>query len=234
MDEEFWLSSTKVPENIQNREGKDAPEACTARFDFKSFVYRGRRPFHPGRLINNILEPYFMDPALCLDEEPEDEEKRKSLRKSKNRSVYFLLFIVVTVGCKNNKRLGWNVLLRGLSLTWFHVTNLNCKRCFSDGGQRWVDDTSPAHRLAQQSYEFKRQFSSFYDEEDENFEPIFCTAAFLDPTFNVCVDKKYEPKIKEYLKGEKLLMLKLNEWLYFKIIDIVQNRHSKFMKFQIN
>ena len=74
-----------------------------------------------------------------------------------------------------------------------------------------ADDTSPAHRLAQQSYEFKRQFSSFYDEEDENFEPIFCTAAFLDPTFNVCVDKKYEPKIKEYLKGEKLLMLKLNE-----------------------
>ena len=119
-------------------------------------------------------------------------------------------------------------------MTWFHVTNLNCKRCFSDGGQRWVDDTSPAHRLAQQSYEFKRQFSSFYDEEDENFEPIFCTAAFLDPTFNVCVDKKYEPKIKEYLKGEKLLMLKLNEWLYFKIIDIVQNRHSKFMKFQIH
>ena len=77
-----------------------------------------------------------------------------------------------------------------------------------------ADNTSPAHRLAQQmSYEFKRQFSSFYDQEDENFEPIliFCTAAFLDPTFNVCVDKKYEPKIKEYLKGEKLLMLKLNE-----------------------
>ena len=24
----------------------------------------------------------------------------------RNRSVYFLLFIVVTVGCKNNKRLG--------------------------------------------------------------------------------------------------------------------------------
>ena len=68
-----------------------------------------------------------------------------------------------------------------------------------------------ADNTQQMSYEFKRQFSSFYDEEDENFEPIFCTAAFLDPTFNVCVNKKFEPKIKEYLKGEKLLMLKLNE-----------------------
>ena len=92
MDEEFWLSSTKVPENIQNREGKDAPDACTARFDIKSFVYRGRRPFHPGRLINNILEPYFMDPALCLDEEPEDEEEKKKLEEEQKQvSLFFVI-----------------------------------------------------------------------------------------------------------------------------------------------
>ena len=92
MDEEFWLSSTKVPENIQNREGIDAPEACTARFDFKSFVYRGRRPFHPGRLINNILEPYFMDPALCLDEEPEDEEEKEKLEEEQKQvSLFFVI-----------------------------------------------------------------------------------------------------------------------------------------------
>jgi len=47
--------------------GERVPEACTARFDIKSFVYRARKPFHPGRLEELFLEPYFMDPEPCLD-----------------------------------------------------------------------------------------------------------------------------------------------------------------------
>merc|ERR1712142_878974 len=75
--EEFWVSSTKVEENIENRAGKDAPDACTARFDITSFIYRARRPFHPGRLNKLVLEPYFMNPQLDLEEEEEDDEEEE-------------------------------------------------------------------------------------------------------------------------------------------------------------
>ena len=33
-----------------------------SRFGISSFVYRSRRPFHPDRLYDNFLEPYFMLP----------------------------------------------------------------------------------------------------------------------------------------------------------------------------
>merc|ERR1719356_123172 len=72
--EEFWVTSTKQEANIEARAGKDAPDACTARFDIKSFVYRARKPFHPGRLQELVLEPYFMDPFLTSDDEDENSD----------------------------------------------------------------------------------------------------------------------------------------------------------------
>merc|ERR1719348_632281 len=53
--EEFWVTSTKHELNQDDPKdttegGKRVPESCTARFDIKSFVYRARKPFHPGRL----------------------------------------------------------------------------------------------------------------------------------------------------------------------------------------
>ena len=72
--EEFWVTSTKKEANIEARAGKDAPDACTARFDVKSFVYRARKPFHPGRLNDLVLKPFFMDPFANYDEEDEDVE----------------------------------------------------------------------------------------------------------------------------------------------------------------
>ena len=71
--EEFFVTSTKTTEYVENERkrleamGERVPEACTARFDIKSFVYRARKPFHPGRLEELFLEPYFMDPEPCLD-----------------------------------------------------------------------------------------------------------------------------------------------------------------------
>merc|ERR1712020_401885 len=82
-EEEFWVTSTKNAEAIANEEkktGRKAPEACTARFDISSFVYRARKPFHPGRLEELVLVPFFMDPWQTLDED-EDEDKRTEEEK---------------------------------------------------------------------------------------------------------------------------------------------------------
>ena len=73
--EEFWVTSTKTAEYAENERkrleelGERVPEACTARFDIKSFVYRARKPFHPGKLVEKFLNPYFMDPIEELDDE---------------------------------------------------------------------------------------------------------------------------------------------------------------------
>jgi len=99
--EEFIVTSTKQEANIEARAGKDAPEACTARFDIKSFVYRARKPFHPGRLNDLVLEPFFMDPFENIDDEDEngeaaqlsdqekqtkDEEKKQQMEKTQTEA----------------------------------------------------------------------------------------------------------------------------------------------------
>ena len=75
--DEFWVTSTKNEEEAEKaeKEGRRVPEACTARFDIKSFVYRARKPFHPGRLCDLVLEPFFMAPAFSEEEEEEEGEK---------------------------------------------------------------------------------------------------------------------------------------------------------------
>jgi len=44
------------------------------RFGITSFIYRSRRPFHPGRLVDFLLEPYFSK----MEIEDEDEEDKLS------------------------------------------------------------------------------------------------------------------------------------------------------------
>ena len=45
-----------------------------ARFGITSFIYSARRPFHPGRLSDLVLEPFFVMPDF-MDDEEEDGEK---------------------------------------------------------------------------------------------------------------------------------------------------------------
>merc|ERR1712027_191464 len=75
--DEFWVTSTKNESYLEHeaekaaKEGKRMPDACTARFDIKSFVYRARKPFHPGRLCDLVLEPFFMAPIELEEDEEE-------------------------------------------------------------------------------------------------------------------------------------------------------------------
>merc|ERR1711997_358946 len=85
--DEFWVSSTKRADEASKaaekaeKEGRRVPEACTARFDIKSFVYRARKPFHPGRLCDLVLEPFFMAPAFS-EEEEEGEAGEKTCEQA--------------------------------------------------------------------------------------------------------------------------------------------------------
>merc|ERR1711997_827757 len=79
--DEFWVTSVQQEkaneEKVKN--GKRVPEACTARFDIKSFVYRARRPFHPGRLHDLVMEPFFMgSPEAVKEEADEDEDEEEA------------------------------------------------------------------------------------------------------------------------------------------------------------
>ena len=69
------LNQSKVPKLTRHE----------SRFGISSFVYRSRRPFHPDRLYEKFLEPYFM--LLFPDEKSE-----------KGTTKYFLYVILIDLG----------------------------------------------------------------------------------------------------------------------------------------
>ena len=66
------LNQSKVPKLTRHE----------SRFGISSFVYRSRRPFHPDRLYEKFLEPYFM--LLFPDEKSE-----------KGTTKYFISVILI-------------------------------------------------------------------------------------------------------------------------------------------
>ena len=50
-------------------------------FDFNSFVYRARKPFHPTRLNDLYMDPNFMIPSYASCKEDKTEEEKKKLEK---------------------------------------------------------------------------------------------------------------------------------------------------------
>merc|ERR1712050_119396 len=79
--EDFWVTSEQLAKEAEadKKAGKRVPEACTARFDIKSFVYRARKPSHPKRLTESWLVPFFMDPIEEEEEIDVVEEDDKKL-----------------------------------------------------------------------------------------------------------------------------------------------------------
>ena len=75
--DEFWVTSVQQAKTDEEnvKKGKRVPEACTARFDIKSFVYRARKPFHPGRLHDLVMEPFFMGSPEAIKEVVEEGEE---------------------------------------------------------------------------------------------------------------------------------------------------------------
>ena len=75
--DEFWVTSVQQAKTDEEnvKKGKRVPEACTARFDIKSFVYRARKPFHPGRLHDLVMEPFFMGSPEAVKEVVEEGEE---------------------------------------------------------------------------------------------------------------------------------------------------------------
>jgi len=127
--EEFWVTSTKREESLlkptQEKDGRIIPEACTARFDIASFVYRSRRPFHPGRLSETVLEPLFMDPWQALDEDEDEkertEEEKKKLVEEKEGELRKLQEEALVKQKKRKETIG--ELLRSKGFIWMATTN---------------------------------------------------------------------------------------------------------------
>merc|ERR1712045_668571 len=127
--DEFWVTSTKTAQAMQEREERDGgPEACTARFDIKSFVYRARKPFHPGRLNDLVVEPFFMDPFENVEEEEEEEEEverteeeRKELEKDKQIELQTVQERALTKQKSRTELMG--ELLRSKGFFWIATSN---------------------------------------------------------------------------------------------------------------
>jgi len=124
--EDFWVTSLNHADSVQDKEktGRKIPEACTARFDINSFVYRARRPFHPRRVIDNFFEPFFMTPmtpSCPLENADKTEEEKKKIQEEEN-----LLFQKVQeeASIKHKKRTEvMGEMLRSKGFIWLATEN---------------------------------------------------------------------------------------------------------------
>jgi len=86
--DDFFITSMQDETNIEAQAGPDVPKKKKkARSHIKSFVYRARKPFHPERFNDLVMEPYFMtDPCLKLPDKDEEEVDDEGNTVTKERT----------------------------------------------------------------------------------------------------------------------------------------------------
>ena len=139
--EEFWVTSTKTAEYAEKERerlealGERVPEACTARFDIKSFVYRARKPFHPGRLHDQFLEPFFMDPNILEEPEaemiednaPELKTEEQKMEEKEEREALLKKIQDEALEKQKNRNEAIGELLRSKGFFWQATSNVSIK-----------------------------------------------------------------------------------------------------------
>merc|ERR1719290_523605 len=95
------------------------------RFGITSFIYRARRPFHPGRLDDLLLEPFFMLKFLEEeDDENGEDEKSKSKDNPPQKKMIELEKLQEAPAAKQTKRVDtMGELLRSKGFIWIATSH---------------------------------------------------------------------------------------------------------------
>merc|ERR1711997_1023050 len=93
-----------------------------ARFGITSFIYQARRPFHPGRLNDLLLEPYFML-SFLEDEEEEEEEGEKEKEEEEEKMLKLQETQKVAAGKQTKRAAAMGELLRSKGFIWIATSN---------------------------------------------------------------------------------------------------------------
>eukprot|EP00092_Neocalanus_flemingeri_P019242 GFUD01020844.1.p1 GENE.GFUD01020844.1~~GFUD01020844.1.p1 ORF type:complete len:434 (+),score=111.38 GFUD01020844.1:52-1353(+) len=96
-----------------------------ARFGITSFIYRARRPFHPGRLGDLLLEPFFSAMAFEDDYEEETPEKLKRLQEIQKEAAKKQVIRTRTLGeLLRSKGFLWIATSHDVIGTWQQAGNV--------------------------------------------------------------------------------------------------------------
>ena len=88
------------------------------RFGISSFIYSARRPFHPGRLNDLVLEEYFVTPDYM-----DDEENGEKVFSEEDKQI-ILKVLQKKAAEKQSQRVGvFGELLRSKGFIWIATSN---------------------------------------------------------------------------------------------------------------
>ena len=89
-----------------------------ARFGITSFIYRARRPFHPGRLNDLLLEPYFVFNFLEEDDEEGEKEESETEESKKMKLLRLQETQKEAQGKQKRRAVAMGEMLRSKGFIW--------------------------------------------------------------------------------------------------------------------